>query len=230
MADLGQLIGTFLASVAHARRIADEETTAIAEYYRDNPLLERMSVPRIRVSELTLELPMLILAHDEGKAPTLRDNAEIVNAVGEELHTQLEMLDSPQRERFQKLFRNNLANELQKMRRIGSSGQYFQREHIVRAVDNAFVKTSDKIGVAQRIPPAQARIISRNIQRFASDMAFEELGVPPRIDASIITAEIKEHASAGNVPRIRLVIKEEGLEWDVVERSDGTIRRTLSPE
>ncbi|MDY6857249.1 MAG: hypothetical protein SWO11_21615 [Thermodesulfobacteriota bacterium] len=66
MADLGQLIGTILSSVAHARRIADEESTAIAEYYRDNPLLEGMSVPRIRVSELTLELPMLVLSHDEG--------------------------------------------------------------------------------------------------------------------------------------------------------------------
>ncbi|OQX64136.1 MAG: hypothetical protein B5M56_00750 [Desulfococcus sp. 4484_241] len=230
MADLGELIGTFLSSVAHARRIADEETTAIAEYYKDNPLLEGMSVPRIRVSELTLELPVLILGYDEGKAPILRDSSEIVKAVNDELQNQLKILDPPQHEQFQKLFQNNLLNELKRIKPIGTSGQYFQREHIVRAVDKAFCKSTDEMKKVVRIPPEQAKFISKSIQRIASNIAFEKKGIPPKIDASIITSEIKERASAGNVPRIRLVVKEEGLEWDVVERSDGTTKRTLSPE
>ena len=43
MAELGELLGTILASVAHARRMADEETAALAEYYKDHPLLEGMA-------------------------------------------------------------------------------------------------------------------------------------------------------------------------------------------
>ncbi|MDY6857248.1 MAG: hypothetical protein SWO11_21610 [Thermodesulfobacteriota bacterium] len=162
--------------------------------------------------------------------PVLRDSSEIVNAVDDELHKQLKMFDPPQREKFQNLFRNNLSNELKRIKPIGSSGQYFQREHIVRAVDNAFCKSTDEMERVIQISPEQAKIISKNIQRIASDVAFQKKGVPPKIDASIITSKIKERASAGNVPRIRLVVKEEGLEWDIVERSDGTIKKTLSPE
>ena len=66
MPDIGEIMGTLLASVSHARRISDEETAAIAEYYKDNPLLEGMSIPRIRIPELTIELPVIIESH-EGK-------------------------------------------------------------------------------------------------------------------------------------------------------------------
>ena len=40
MAELSEVLGALMVSLVHARRMADEETAAVAEYYKDNPLLE----------------------------------------------------------------------------------------------------------------------------------------------------------------------------------------------
>jgi len=148
------------------------------------------------------------------------------------LHAGLEGSSIPERDRGRlvEVFKTELHNELRRIKQISDSSQHFQREHIVRAVDDSFSKAIREIQGTRRISPGQAKAISSNIQRIARDVAFRAPGVPPTIDASIITPEIKDQASAANVARMRLVVKEEGLEWDVVERPDGTTSRTLSPE
>lgn len=49
MSELSEVLGALMISLVHARRLADEETAAVAEYYKDHPLLEGMSLPRVRV-------------------------------------------------------------------------------------------------------------------------------------------------------------------------------------
>ena len=230
MANLGQLLGALLASLAHARRISDEETVAIAEYYKDHPLLEGMSVPRVRVSELTLELPMLVISHDEGTVPVLQDDEVIIQAVMEELEQQLAKRPSVKNaQKFINRFRANLESELAKIRRLERDNQRFQREHIVRVVDSAFAETLREAR-STKIPPGQAKQILSNLKRVARDVAFVTESVPPTIEASIITPEVKDQASAGNVARLRITMKEEGVEWDIVDQPDGTRTRVLSPE
>ena len=74
MADLGVLLGALISGVVHARRIADEESAAIAEHYKDNPLLSGMSIPRVRVPEVSIDIPMLIESQDEGEADQIADS------------------------------------------------------------------------------------------------------------------------------------------------------------
>lgn len=230
MADLGQLMGTLLASVAHARRIADEETTAIAEYYRSNPLLSGMSIPRIRIPELSLNLPVLITGYAEGEAPKLRDTVAIVSAIEGALEQRLTILQPQQRNKLIEAFRKNLQAELRALRRPSDAQQSENREHVARAVDRAFLQAAKTVTTETRLSRPELTAIARDLQQTAREVAYEELGVPPRIDASIITADIKDQASSGTVMRLRLVVREEGLEWDTIEQSDGTTRSALSPE
>lgn len=60
MSELSEVLGALMISLVHARRLADEETAAVAEYYKDHPLLEGMSLPRVRVPELTIDMPLTI--------------------------------------------------------------------------------------------------------------------------------------------------------------------------
>ena len=46
----------------------------------------------------------------------------------------------------------------------------------------------------------------------------------------MITSEIKEGAGTANVTRIKLVLREEGLEWSTGENADGSTSRKLMPE
>ena len=89
MADLGELLGTLVVGLAHARRMADEESAAIAEHYRDHPLLERMSVPRIRVQELVVDVPVLLETFAEGVPSTPGDATLVRKALSEELRVGL---------------------------------------------------------------------------------------------------------------------------------------------
>lgn len=81
MATLGELVGALVNSLSHARRLADEETVAIAEHYRNHPLLAGMSVPRVRIPEMRLDLPILLDDYGAGDglrlaaAPVVRDAA-----------------------------------------------------------------------------------------------------------------------------------------------------------
>lgn len=228
MADLGRLLGTLLGSLAHARRIADEETAAIAEYYKSNPLLEGMSLPRVRVPELVLDLPMIIEAHEEGEPNQLQEDAVIRQAVSEELHLVLEKEKLHLTQAVLKRFEQEVKIELDSLKAAGEYERGYPRELVVRAVDRAFSRAL--VSSSHKIPQAQLRILSSALRVKASAVALKKEGTPARITASVISAEIKEKASAGNVVRLRVTMKEEGLEWTVGQNSDGTVSSKLTPE
>jgi len=232
MADLGQLLGTLLASLAHARRIADEETASIAERYKDHPLLEGLSLPRIRVPELVLEMPMLIQSHDEGIANIPEDTDIIVSDVVEELEASALREGVSLQVANIELFKEDLAREINKLSPSSNDVVSFPREVVIRAVDKSFTTLVKRELAAnmQSISPGQAKNISTEIRAKASQVALKEVGSPPTIEASIITAEVKDEAGAGNVSRLRIVMKEEGLEWSVSQNEDGSITQALTPE
>ena len=80
MADLGDLLGSLMSGLIRARRMADEQTAALAEYYKDNPLLEGLSVPRIRIPELIIDMPFLIENQVEGEIGEMDDPKKIAGA------------------------------------------------------------------------------------------------------------------------------------------------------
>lgn len=59
-ARLSDVLGALVAGVAHARGIADSEVMSIARRYRRHEYLRGLSVPRLRVSKVVVELPVLL--------------------------------------------------------------------------------------------------------------------------------------------------------------------------
>lgn len=249
MADLGELVGTLLASLAHARRMADEETAAIAEYYKSNPLLEGMSVPRIRVPELSLELPILIESIEEGEADQPREINPIVDHLKETLNRSagkdgIAVRSASYRE-FRAAFEKHLRRQLERMSPAASvDAKRFPPEAVARAADEAFmrarrdeerarvraardpdVELEPLVFTAEQVSEARA-----DIRRAANDVALKSEGTRPRINAEIMTAHVKERADAGSVARLKIVMREEGLEWTISESGEGAITKTLTPE
>ena len=67
MTDVGEIVGAIMTGLTRARQMADEESVAVAKEYRDNPLLEGVTIPRIRLPEVTLDIPVLIESFDVGE-------------------------------------------------------------------------------------------------------------------------------------------------------------------
>ena len=77
---------------------------------------------------------------------------------------------------------------------------------------------------------ATAVALARDLRREALDVAVKRAPVPPSLAVAIRTEEVKNQADASNVARVKMVLKEEGLEWTTIEDADGTTRRFLVPE
>ncbi len=227
MADLGVVLGAIISGVVHARRIADEESAAVAEHYKDNPLLSGMSIPRVRLPEVTIDIPMLIDAHDDGEPDQVADSSVIRTAVNKELKASLEReglsVTAADLKKFDTLLNQQLAKA------SAPTAYRSPRETIIRATEEAFSATlRDKV-VSKGTLSAAGRIAS-NLRFSASGSALSKVGRAPRIDTSIVTAEVKDKSSQANVSRLRLTLKEEGLEWSIGENDDGTVSRKLTPE
>jgi hypothetical protein len=221
------LLGALISGVVRARRIADEESAAIAEYYKDNPLLSGMSIPRVRLPEVTLDIPMLIEAFDEGESDQIADSQEIRDAVNKELKASIEREGLALSSADLKKFDMRLNDQLMK---ISSTTEYrTPREAVIKAVEEAF-STTVRDSVIQKSSLASASRIASNLRFSASGSALSKIGRVPAISSSILTSEVKDKASQTTVSRMRLSLEEEGLEWSIGENDDGTITRELTPE
>lgn len=57
---LKDVLGAIVSSISHARRISDMEVMRIANFYREHDYLEGLSVPRLRINQVVLDLPVLL--------------------------------------------------------------------------------------------------------------------------------------------------------------------------
>ncbi len=227
MSDLGVLLGALISGVVHARRIADEESAAVAEYYKDNPLLSGMSIPRVRVPEVTIDIPMLIDAQEEGEPDQVADSTTIRSAVNKEMTASLARegltITKVDLKKFDSVFNREL-------KKINTPSKYRSpREAIVRAAEDAYAETIREKLVSKG-SLASAKRVASDLRFSASGSALSKIGRAPQIGATILTSEVKEKSSQTNVSRMKLTLKEEGLEWSIGENEDGSVSRKLTPE
>lgn len=227
MSDLGTLLGALISGVVHARRIADEESAAVAEYYKDNPLLSGMSIPRVRVPEITIDIPMLIDAEDEGEPDQVADSVAIKDTISRDLQASLKREGLTISEDDLKKFDQTLEYQLSK---VSTPTSYRSpREAVIRTAEDVFSETLKDTVVNSGTSAAASRVVS-DLRFSASGSALSKVGRAPQILATVVTAEVKERSSQTNVSRMQLTLKEEGLEWSIGENKDGTVSRKLTPE
>ena len=225
MADLGDLIGSLMCGLVRARRMADEQTAALAEYYKSTPLLEGLSVPRIRIPELTIDMPFLINGYTSGSEGRIQSPAKIAAAANARLTATLARNKVKLSASFHKEFIHEIKDQLTA---IQQSGKPMMEEAVARTVQNAFANTmarnpSTKTGLDRNT-------IANDLRGEVSRVAVLSEPVAPGVTANITTADVKEQSSAATAVRLRLTLKEEGLEWAVQSSENGGVVRTLQPE
>ena len=225
MADLGDLMGSLMSGLIRARRVADEQTAALAEYYKDNPLLESLSVPRIRVPELTIDMPCLIEDHVAGEAGEMEDPAKLAAEAKSQLQATLSRNNITTEPAFHKAFEEEVKNQLDSLKQ---SGAPIMKESVARSVQSALEATLSKTK-----PPLTTSVkgtLAKDLRENVSKLSITKNPVVPSIVANIKTAEVKERSSDTNVVRLKITLKEEGLEWVTQASESGGVVRTLQPE
>jgi hypothetical protein len=225
MADLGDTIGALMVGLIRARRMADEQTAALAEYYKTNPLLEGLSVPRIRVPELTIDMPFIIDDHVAGEIGEMEDPAKIAGEVGDHLKS----LFSEKNVKVEANLHSSFITELKKqLALVKRSKAPISREIISRSIQSAFVSAVSKTKTV--LTPSEHETIETSLRNKVSTMSVAKESTTPSIVANVKTAEVKEQASPTNVVRLKITLKEEGLEWATQVSETGGVIRNLQPE
>jgi hypothetical protein len=225
MADLGDLLGSLMSGLIRARRMADEQTAALAEYYKDNPLLEGLSVPRIRIPELTIDMPLLIENQVEGESGEMEDPTKIADAAEAQLEATLSKNNIKIDPTFHKTFLEEVKNQLELLKQTRPP---IMKETVARSVQGAFAATLTKTKTTLTATDKEA--IARDLRAKVSTVSIAKEPVTPSIVANIKTADVKERASTTSVVRLKITLKEEGLEWATQASESGGVIRTLQPE
>ena len=82
MSKLNQYIGGLVSSITNARSIADMQAVELAKQYSGNELLQHLSVPRMRIEDIEMTIPVAMNASNFGNFETFdanRLNNAIIN-------------------------------------------------------------------------------------------------------------------------------------------------------
>lgn len=228
MTNLGDYLGQLMSEVVMARVQADLETVRVAELYASHPLLRHMAIPRVRLPEIEMEVPVVIAGSDEpphGESPRGGGGRP-----------------KDARKAFDTVLQKHLTAN-----RVRLSAEH--RELLTSALDEAMDRPDVPVEVAvdtnrfaDRLTTAAIGSLSDTIGRDkaskvatglddAARLALLELRTPPpRISALVETGQVREAGPAETVTRLRLTLREDSMELTMIDTDDGEATQRLVPE
>lgn len=219
---LESVIGSVVSAVAQARRIADEESVAIAEYYRQHPRLCDLSAPRIRLPEVTVDLPVVVDDHTAGSPGTVATPAVVNTAARNAIKDALKSLGERLPSGVLSTFRDSFAARVTD-RPAPTEARAVYADAAERALSAVFEDEGLQLNAIA------ATKMRDSVRRAVDRAALGEAAIGPRTEVSVKSAEIAAR-DPGAITTIRLSIREEGMEWTTIENEDGSVSRRLVPE
>lgn len=229
---LGDYLGQLMAEISIARMQADLETVRIAELYASHPLLRTLPIPRMRLPDVDLDVPVAITGVEQARpGEPARGGISIGDLrkkFGDVLSAQLEKsglsLTAAERAAVDASLDADVAR-LTLPNEIGLDVSSTTAELSATAL-----RVVQKIVSARPIPNAATppEVPSEEVLRDAARLEIlKERSTPPRLSVAVTTAEVRE--AGENITRLRLKISENSLEWTSVE-SGGVKSDRLIPE
>jgi len=241
MATLGDLLGALISEFTAARVHADIEAVRMAEIYRNTPLLEGAPVPRFRLPELNLEIPIAVKDLPAGgfgpstptKAPSRQQLAQAVSAAA--LASGLEISSTHQSKVVAALgadVKHVWSHDL-------SMPQALAATQVLAATAAQSVPSAPRTG-GQRKPATEAdpqassdharKQFQREVLQQLQRVIMGPLEVSPRIDVIARTSELREIADSQVILRMNVRLKEDGFEIVRIDQADGTTSERFVPE
>lgn len=213
---LGDYIGHIISELTIARAQADGETVRLAELYAEHELLKHFPVPRLRLQETQLELPVLVLdvvesAGESGPrgGPSPADTALVFDGVVDKHLASLELSEA-----MKDQVRGKLARQYQLLRRRRLSG--LDAGGLADRLTKVLIDELKSLNV-----PENDRNKIQNLVRKEAKMELQLKAVDPaRVGIGVKSTELR-NANPESVMRISIKIAEEAVEWSVLDQDQG---------
>jgi hypothetical protein len=217
MPDLGEYLGHLLCEVTRARVMADHEAVRTATAYLGDGsgLLRHFPVPRMRLPELELTVPVVVMDIPDGYAEVTRVDPRLLS----------------------KLLANNLGPALSRQRvqiETGEITRIILEDPMLSegrlspdALGLLGVRIQDRTRSISKSPRLAGSTAERfeEIARIIRDQIARTVEALPRRPAGIAvdarTAAVKNVGEPAMVVNIKLVVREESLEIFLSDREEG---------
>lgn len=224
MPQLKEILHAIVSDIAEAKSLATHTSVRRAELYKSHPLLSSLPAPTMRLRNVTIDLPMVILAETPGTAGKTADPEDVADDITAMLKDAAGVrgisLSEAELAQFREGFVRHTQVPLQSDDRLNGTGV---RETFSRAVDLSLMemsKTSTSPSLLDRLGPL------RHDLKHAAAAAALEGSSEPTITVDVRSDQIKV-ADPKTVTRIHFELCEDGLEW---QRETDAPKRKLVPE
>ena len=219
MPKLGEFIGALLSDVVQARVRADLEAVRVAEAYSGHELLKHLPVPRFRLPDITVDVPVLVTAvggvsaEAGGRSFGQPTSAEITKAVRAGLSGSGIRLPRPESTKV-------VAAAIERATVLFETGpQLLLSPRKVSGELAASVVSAVRDTPTRDIADERLMALETATRESLGALLASKLVESPSLQVMVTAGEIKAHADSDSLVRVRLTISEDA--YEVVPRDDG---------
>lgn len=259
MINLGDYIGALVREMTVARVHGDLEAARVVELYRNHPLLRDAPIPRFRLPEVTVEVPVVIGNIEADPKDMLSrpyappSKAIVSNVLGYALSSAEISLSPAETQRLNTEMATWLGRRWAKEVKLDDALGLTQdlaraawdflakirpdttgTEAIRGAVSSAGTVGSPGEEASAAATLARSAVLESQFRRAVSMRLHTHmlgpLGDALRVPTLASTSSVREVDNASFVTRLNITFREDGFELMRIERDDGRIDERLGPE
>lgn len=225
MVNLGDYVGHLLSEITKARMQADMETVRIARIYASDPLLKNFPVPRMRLPNLEMNVPVIIseVPKNEDESFLRRNRLEAIAPESERIiKNELNKFNITLNDRDISRLRRALSSKIKGMS-TPKTEEYMSvaKEIAKEAVGLAQQKFKTSLNKDMHRDQIESLQTSIQDKLYASLISLDKIPVSStRIKVITETSKIKEMGNIQNAVTLKLSVIEEAVEWATVGKKE----------
>lgn len=250
MAKLKDYLGSLVKDLNEARYTADLESARIAELYAKDPILKHFSVPRMKILDTELTIPVAVDSLDESEETEYDpiDNNKVFASVYGEVKNVIEtksfntaMSKNLRKTIYEKI--NQLEQEVKGGEDTVKSITKFADDVADTSLHHVKKDPKERVKFNKRLKKIDSTTDDRDKEAQLKNMLVANMKqylvqvVKPakkiiKLENANITAEsakLKEH-NPQNIVYIKMKVTEESMEWQTMVDDDGNVVPKLMPE
>ncbi|HMO63600.1 MAG TPA: hypothetical protein PKC39_16050 [Ferruginibacter sp.] len=236
MVALDEYLGKLVSSLSRARVLADIESAKIAQTYAENNLLKHFSIPRMRIVDVELTIPVAVcdlLIEDKRKIRFI-DKRKVADLTYSVILRSLNLKSLP--DNLLKDFELGMHKQIDVLISQINDENYEQlilnyifdiSKFIKRLIDSTFTKDSLKSIDSEFI---ESNIVAKLKEALTNEIKFYTEG-KELVDLNVIaeTDKLKEK-NINNLLIIKMKVSEESMTWERIDDGQGNVINKLMPE
>ena len=234
MPTLNDYIGSLVSSITNARVMSDIQTVKVAEEYAKHDLLKHFSIPRMRIDDIEMTIPIALdeLTEKIETAYEPIDNVKFNSIVYKELirNLGLNTLSSKSSQKLRseiakltQTLENNIRIEKDKSALKKYAQALTQIISVLEKEQLLSIDNTRRKSIFENLPANLEKILVQEIKLSDQKKIINDLNV-------IVEASKLREQKPESIIYIKLKISDDVMEWNRTENQDGNIESKLLPE